>query len=57
MKRPFFRPSDIILVAALLVFGGVFIFMPKNEGNTVEIMADGKLKATLPLSIDTEYAV
>ena len=57
MKRPFFRPSDIILVAALLVFGGVFIFMPKNEGKTVEIMADGELKATLPLSIDTEYAV
>lgn len=57
MKRPFFRPSDIILVAALLVFGGVFIFMPKNEGKTVEIRADGELKATLPLSIDTEYTV
>ncbi len=57
MKRPFFRPSDIILVAALLILSGVFIFMPKNEGKTVEIKVNGEIKTTLPLSIDTQYKV
>ena len=54
MKR-----HDLILVGALLVVSALlflitYIYGQENHGGSVEVVIDGELKSTLPLSKDTE---
>lgn len=45
MKGKFFAPKDLLLIALLLVFAGVFYFMtlPGESGDIAEISVDGKV--------------
>ena len=58
-RRPFFKTADWILIGGLLVVAAVaFLLLRRTPtGGVVEVQVDGTIVATLPLDVDTTYAI
>lgn len=63
MKQPYrrfsFKTADFILVGGLLVLAaGLFLFLYRApKGGAAQVQVDGVTVVTLPLDVDTVYAI
>ena len=56
MRRPFFRPIDLIPIGLAAAAALILLLLPTGQGQSVEVRQDGELLATLPLDRDATYA-